>query len=84
MGGRVPLHSLWWGTERSGGEYHKLAVFLVGVGGVWSFVLISCLAILVKNDSGRNFERPPSHPALCRQRVCLMLGATGSASIQQL
>ena len=51
---------------------------------MWSCVLISCLAILVKNDSGRNFERPPSHPALCRQRVCLMLGATGSASIQQL
>ena len=40
--------------------------------------------LVVKNDPARNFERPPSHPALCRQRVQLTLGAIGSASVQQL
>ena len=29
------------------------------------------MAILVKYEFARNFERPPSHPALCRQRVHL-------------
>ena len=46
-------------------EFHKLAVFLVGGGG--SVVLcaeLMLVAILVKYESARNFERPPSHPAL--------------------
>ena len=46
-------------------ELHKLAVFLVG--GEGSAVLcaeLMLVAILVKYESARNFERPPSHPAL--------------------
>ena len=42
------------------------------------------VAILVKSYSARNFQRPPTHPALYRQRVHLTWGAIGSASAQQL
>ena len=62
---------------------HKLAV-VWWVGGM--LVLradLVLVAILVKSDPARNFERPPSHPALCSQRVQLTLGAIGSASVQQ-
>ena len=42
------------------------------------------VAILVKSYSAQNFQRPPTHPALYRQRVHLTWGAIGSASAQQL
>ena len=42
---------------------HKLALFW-WVGGMWSCVQISVVAILVKNGSARKLERSPSHPAL--------------------
>ena len=30
---------------------------------------VSVVAILIKNNTARDFERPPSHPALC-ETVC--------------
>ena len=49
-------------------DRHKLAGF--GGWGGCGLACRSCLvAILVKNDPARNFERPPSHPALFKQRV---------------
>ena len=49
-------------------EFHKLAVFLVGGGGVWSCVQSSCfVAILVKYESARNFERWQSATSLASQ-----------------
>ena len=41
----------------------------------------SIVAILVKSNSARNFERPPTHPALLRQRVQVTWGAIGSAQL---
>ena len=45
-------------------EQHKLAVFLVGGGGEVLCADLMLVAILVKCESARNFQRPPSHPAL--------------------
>ena len=56
------------GTERSGVTVTNWQDF--GGWGGCGLACRSCLvAILVKNDPVRNFERPPSHPALFRQRV---------------
>ena len=49
-------------------ETHKLALFLVG-GRVEVSRAVSVVAILIKNNTAREFERPPSHPALC-ENVC--------------
>ena len=40
-----------------------------GEGSVVLCAELMLVAILVKYESARNFERPPSHPALCKQRV---------------
>ena len=47
-------------------DYHKLALFW-WVGWAWSACRVA-VAILVKSDSARNFQRPPTLPALYRQR----------------
>ena len=62
---------------------HNLA-YCRRVGWEWSSVQFPAVAILVKSDSARNFERPPTHPALCSQRIHLTASAIGSASDQQL
>ena len=56
-------------------EQHKLAEFLVGGGSEVLCADLMLVAILVKCESARNFQRPPSHPALFRQRVHLTRGA---------
>ena len=85
QGGRVGLTAKLVVVNRAQRcEFHKLAVFLVGGGSEVLCADLMLVAILVKYESARNFERPPTHPALCRQRVHLTLGASGSASVQQL
>ena len=68
------------GSQRC--ELHNLA-YCRWVGWELSSVQSLAVAILVKSYSAQIFRKPPTHPALYRQRVHLR-GAIGSASAQQL